>query len=94
MLYNEVFNTISVIEICYVFLFNMVFTHVSCMCHWRTLVRRQWCKLFVAQLLFCLCNAEKRYSEGKVFPLHAMMVYRGSKDVAPLILTFALDGGK
>jgi hypothetical protein len=80
-------NTVSIIEISYVFLLNTVFTHVSCMCYSLTLVGRQWCKLYADQLFFFgLCNAEKRYGKGKVFPLHAVMVYRRSKDIAPLIL--------
>ena len=79
-------NTISIIEICYVFLFNTVFTHVSCVCYSCTLVGRQWFKLYVDQLFFFVyAMLKKRYSEGKVFPLQAMMVYRRSKDTAPFI---------
>ena len=79
-------NIISIIEICYAFLFNTVFIHVSCACYSRALGGRRWCKLYVDQLFFCLCNAEKRCGEGIVFPLHAMVVYRRSKDIAPFIL--------
>lgn len=45
-------NTINIIEICYVFLFNTVFAHVSCVCYSRASRGRRWCKLYVDQLFF------------------------------------------